>query len=391
MESNTRWIPSFVLKYQGVNWQAKYDDRNFLYCVIRHLWPTTAKIRHFKKIPSEYIKQFNLETIEFPLTFKSINKFVQKNKHLPLTIRVLFESMGHVCVLDTFSNIRQKKERYKNVMNVLMLKKDPGHAAASRLGFPSSVSTVKNLNHQHHFFNILNMNTFLNSRRKRESYYRFHCDVCLMHFSNKRTKQSHLKLCQEDKQLVTYPLKGSVLNFKKQRNCFKAPVIGFADFECIMEEFTGQNECQRCQKSSTRCDCDKSSNQVLNQHKACGYSVCFVDSDNDVFFQETYSGDDAVDVFLSKLDDYATVVDKRKQRFRKRTEVKATQEEWRRYHEATHCHICEREFVPESRMYKKVVDHDHVTGGKMQAAHSICNLHRQGPYHTPLYFHNGQG
>ena len=116
-----------------------------------------------------------------------------------------------------------------------------------------------------------------------------------------------------------------------------------------------------------------------------------MDSDNDVFFQETYGGDDAVDVFLSKLAHYGKIVDERKQRFRKRTEVKATQEEWRRYHEATHCHICEREFVPESRMYKKVVDHDHVTGGKMQVAHSICNLHRQGPYHTPLYFHNRQG
>ena len=116
-----------------------------------------------------------------------------------------------------------------------------------------------------------------------------------------------------------------------------------------------------------------------------------MDSDNDVFFQETYSGDDAVEVFLSKLAHYGKIVDERKQRFRKRSDVKASAEEWERYHEATHCHICEKEFKPRLKLYKKVVDHDHVSGGKMRAAHLICNLHRQGPFHTSIYFHNGQG
>ena len=45
----------------------------------------------------------------------------------------------------------------------------------------------------------------------------------------------------------------------------------------------------------------------------------------------------------------------------------------------------------EPRIYRKVLDHDHVTGKIMGAAHSLCNLTRSGPYHTPIFFHNAQG
>ena len=51
------------------------------------------------------------------------------------------------------------------------------------------------------------------------------------------------------------------------------------------------------------------------QHKVCTYSVCFVDFENDVFFQETYSGEDAVERFLGKLIYYERLVEERKQRF----------------------------------------------------------------------------
>ena len=53
--------------------------------------------------------------------------------------------------------------------------------------------------------------------------------------------------------------------------------------------------------------------------------------------------------------------------------------------------FAKKKFDSSSRLYKKVVDHDHVTGNIVQAAHSICNLQRQGPFRTPIYFHNAKG
>ena len=61
------------------------------------------------------------------------------------------------------------------------------------------------------------------------------------------------------------------------------------------------------------------------------------------------------------------------------------------YRKAKVCHICGGQFKNESRSYRKVLDHDHVTGKIMGAAHSLCNLTRSGPFHTPIFFHNPQG
>ena len=396
MNSSTVVVPEYLLKCKSVKWGPYYDERNFLYCVIRHLWPVTAKIVHFKHLPSKYERRFNLDGVTFPMSFKRINSFVQKNAHLPLTIRVLFESEGEVCVLDTFSNIRGKGQKFKNVLNLLMIKSDCEIGAETE-GFDSSIATIKQLNQQHHFFNIPNIRAFLNGRKRglmKASTYQglYYCEVCLMHFWSKEKKNSHRQVCQKDKQTVLYPPKGSVLNFSNQKNAFKAPVIGFADFECYMEDSAErQTACAKCGQGTLGCDCEKSSSQMLNKHRACGFSICFVDSDNDVFYQETYAGADAVEVFLEKMPDYEDVVAKRKQRFRNTSQIIASEEEWRQYHDATHCHICKKGFVDGCRFYKKVVDHDHVSGAIIQAAHSICNLQRQGPYRTPIYFHNAQG
>ena len=60
---------------------------------------------------------------------------------------------------------------------------------------------------------------------------------------------------------------------------------------------------------------------------------------------------------------------------------------WEMYHQAKECHICGGHFE-DRKNFRKVVDHDHVTGLMVGAAHSLCNLQRQGqgPYHTPIFF-----
>ena len=385
-------VPVYLRQCRSVNSGFQYDEKNFLYCVIRHLWPDTKTFHHYKSVPSKYLRKFNLEGLTFPLTYSQINKFVRMNKHLPLTISVFFESEGDVCRLGTFSNKQNKKKRFKNILNLLMTKRDPMFRKSSKtkIELHSSFSSLKNLNHQHHFFNITNLRGFLNNRKSANAKM-YYCEVCLLDFHLKEKKILHEETCQKDKQTVEYLPEGSVRVFDNQKNAFKAPVIGFADFECYMEESTEQKACPKCNKGTLKCDCEKSSNQAMNIHKACGFSICFVDSDNDVFFQETYSGDDAVEVFLENLEGYEEIVDKRKQRFKHTSQIKASQVQWDRYRAATHCAICNGEFDNSSRKLKKVIDHDHVNGINIQAAHSICNLQRQGPYRTPIYFHNGQG
>ena len=404
-------VPSYLKKIRSVKWDFIYDEKNFLYCVIRHLWPETNKFIDGTKIPRAYFDKLNLKGIKFPFTYPQIASFVKKNKHLALTIRIFFESEKQVCVLDTFSNVAKGKRKTTppgNILNLLLMKSDDDYKAANPFYIKSESlpQTLTRLRHTHHFFTISRVRAFLNNRKnnlcfqfspdKKINFYNYYyCETCLLEFRSKKKKNRHEKICQRDKQSIEYPRKGDYLNFTKRRNCFKAPVIGFADFECFLKPVTKEEEqsqqCVKCQKQSHRCDCDISANVVLNNHRACGYSICFVDSENDVFFQETYSGEDAVQVFLDKMDNYHEIVQKRKQRFRKTDKIIATQSEWFHYHQQTICHICKEPFKSETQLYRKVPDHDHVTGRMVGAAHLLCNLQRQGPYLTPIYFHNAQG
>ena len=122
-----------------------------------------------------------------------------------------------------------------------------------------------------------------------------------------------------------------------------------------------------------------------------GYSILFVDSENVVFLQDEYVGEDAVKHFFKKLPYYEKSVENKKQTFREVNKVKATAKDWTSYNMSTVCHICEDKFDETSIKFRKVMDHDHVSGKMVGAAHSIYNLTRSGPYHTPIFFHNAQG
>ena len=76
------------------------------FSIWRHQAPLVGdmNVRHYKKIPKEYVKKFNLEGLSFPMQFSQIRKFVRKIKHIQMSIRVLFKSENNLCLLDTFSD-----------------------------------------------------------------------------------------------------------------------------------------------------------------------------------------------------------------------------------------------------------------------------------------------
>ena len=86
MNSDSINMTEYLLRCRSVKWNSQYYEKNFLYWVISHLWPETANIGHYKKIPKVYVEKFNLEGLTFPLQFSQISKFVRKNKHIPMSM-----------------------------------------------------------------------------------------------------------------------------------------------------------------------------------------------------------------------------------------------------------------------------------------------------------------
>ena len=333
---------------------------------------------------------------------------MKKNSHLKISVSVLSECEGQISNLGIISN-KDKKEQDKDVLQLLMIKHDPDATSKDTLfeiksknvkkSTSKKLSTIKNFKHlqdvrqQHHFFKIKNIRGFLNNRARNlhgrnyncKNYY---CEKCFLQFTSKNKCLKHMETCN-DNQRTLYPQPNSKISFSNHRYKFKAPVIGFCDFESVLQRIKERATCHLCSKSE--CLCSFPTSDDINIHKAVGYSILFVDSENVVFLQDEYVGEDAVKHFFKKLSDYEKSVEMKKQAFREVKKVKATAKDWKSFNMSTVCHICEEKFDETSIKLRKVMDHDHVTGKMVGAAHSICNLTRTGPFYTPIFFHNAQG
>ena len=104
-----------------------------------------------------------------------------------------------------------------------------------------------------------------------------------------------MKTCN-DNQRTLYPEPNSKISFSNHRYKFKAPVIGFCDFESVLQRIKERATCHLCSKSE--CLCSFPTSDDINIHKAVGYSILFVDSENVVFLQDEHVGEDAVKHFF---------------------------------------------------------------------------------------------
>ena len=247
----------------------------------------------------------------------------------------------------------------------------------------------------HYFFKIKNVQKLLNYRdyklsdKKSKNYHRnFYCLQCFLRFRSKNKKEKHFKTCNDNQNLI-YPEKGAKLAFSNVNRSFKVPILGFCDFESVLQRNCERSHCKQCNKEE--CDCNVSRTQDINQHRPIGYSILFVDSENKVFFQEQYAGEDCVKHFFESLNNYENIVEIHKKKFKEVGQIKATSAEWKLFDKAEECYICKGSFDDNNFQKRKVVDHDHISGKIYGAAHSLCNLKRKSPYYTPIFFHNAQG
>ncbi|KYN08250.1 hypothetical protein ALC62_00761 [Cyphomyrmex costatus] len=65
-----------------------------------------------------------------------------------------------------------------------------------------------------------------------------------------------------------------------------------------------------------------------------------------------------------------------------------TQDDWRKFNNATHCHVCEKPFAKDDTRAR---DHCHLTGRYRGPANSNCNLNYKESRCIPVVFHNLTG
>ena len=149
------------------------------------------------------------------------------------------------------------------------------------------------------------------------------------------------------------------------------PFVVYADLECILEKTQEEQ---------------KKSSHMYQHHRVFSiayYVHCSYDESYSMY--QVRRDKNCVAWFAEELRKIAHSV---KSIISANVPMDLTRDDCEKFNSATHCHICEKPFVPNDA---RVRDHCHLTGRFRGAAHSNCNLNYKDSHCIPVVFHNLSG
>ena len=209
---------------------------------------------------------------------------------------------------------------------------------------------------------------------------KFFCKRCLNHFYTPEVLARHQQLCTRDDYssvIHIMPEPGTELEFTNWKYGTWAPFVIYADLESVL----APNDQQR------------GATHLYQKHKPCAASalLCSKIRAFDGRFC-LFTGEDAVKQLLDKLVEWERECIDHLQQNRAMVPLRGRKLE--QHVNATECCICHRAnrpFVDGDPDFRKVADHDHVTGYYRGAAHDLCNRKRRVVYDIPVFLHNFRG
>ena len=263
--------------------------------------------------------------------------------------------------------------KHELLVNVKLTKKD-----VVRENFHYTL--IKNFNALAH--NVLH-NTLTIPKKKDDPDYFYHiCRKCLIAFTCKTTYTNHNEFCKTGQCGVKLPLPGSILSsndYMQRKYMSKHPIVGFLDFESILEPINEQ----------------AGESTVKTQiHKPSSFGLYFV-TDLDITNKYTlYRGEDVMENLMNTIKDVAKQYLELSVKFPICPVL--TQEEESKFKNAKYCCICNKwlngatYITKEGKCMKdyRVRHHCHFTNKFIGAAHTICNLANSVPDFIPIYAHN---
>ena len=186
---------------------------------------------------------------------------------------------------------------------------------------------------------------------------------------SEEAREEHFSRCRRgDPAKVVMPKEEETLKFTHTQRGLEAPLIIYADFECLLEKLQGP--------AKTRYTRD------YQLHTPCGYALLPVQrSCGEATFlpHKVYRGEDAVENFMESAIELA-----RNHHNNMKKPLAMTREDNIKFRGATECHICKKAFGEED----PVRDHCHITGKFRGAAHNKCNLDFRLKKDVTVGFHN---
>ena len=344
-----------------------------------------------------YLDELNFKGIKFPVSLKDIDKFEKQN---PQSINVYgYEKEVYV--------LRTSKKDPQNAIDLLLMTE----------GRKKHYCWIKNLSA------LLNKQVSVNNKKK------YFCKLCMISFTSEEKLNDHITLCQNnDSCKIELPKEGETIVFKNYNRSMRVPFVIYADFEAITEKI---DTCEPNPEESYTQNYQKHTPSGFCYYVKCSY-------DDDYAKPVVYRGEDCVEKFVEMIEEEVIDI---YDIYKNKIPLKMTKNDWVKFRNSTHCHICKKELsndkvivlkkdpihkscTPEElkhlresdlkesmekedwrEYFKKtkcaicnktlegitVKDHDHLTGKFRGAAHRQCNLKYQLPKFVPVVFHNLSG
>lgn len=370
------------------------DQKCFLWCIAAHLHPTDKGHPYRTSRYKDYINDFVVDGIEFPVKVSDVPKFERMNN---LSINVFGIEKGLLII----NYISKDSE---NAIDLLLLQD------------PTTLNT--------HYVLITKFNSFQigkNCNEKRN--YTYRCKRCLTYTTRSpESYKTHLEDCGKvDPCRTVLPKPGTTLTFKSYDKMLKIPFVIYYDFESTLKPFV----------DITDCNTKKIAKHLPNSFAI--RTICIDSRYNYSVHSKIYSDHiectrDFINIILSE--------EKRIREIKKEiVPMSLTDEEQDNYRQCNTCHICRNainqkyksftingDFIGAScvscvkhkkgKMTKetetkfkksntcvtcnvpitmKVRDHCHITGKFRGPACSNCNLHLKCKSSIPVIAHNSRG
>lgn len=298
------------------------------------------------------ITKYNLsfQNLSFPLALEDVELFMENNEHININIFGLSIDDNKTIVGPLFSGGVTRT----HTVHLLYLtdSSNEGHYIA-----------IKNLSRL--------VSNQLNSQRKTTHF----CDVCLTSFCDENKLNKH-KTNECWNAVTEMPLPGTKIKFENFHNTLKAPLIVYADFECILKPI------ERCET-----DPEQSGANPKHLHIPSSYAYLIKSTFNeDLDLFKVYRGENCAEEFVKNLfkdvtELYETHV------FNLYKPVQMTKADWKTYNDSNFCSICNKPFETAGEL-RKCIDHCHMTGKFRSALHMSCNIKYHLRHKVSVIFHN---
>ena len=341
-------LPDWLMKKKEIINPKNSDMECFKWAVIAAMkWEEIGNNPERVSKLRRYEGDFDWSDIEFPVSFRDINKF-ERNNEIGVNISAVENKKIYIC---------RKGRDYNRIVNLMLITdvENPNkkhYVAVKSLSKLLSKQNSKHKEAQHFFTNYLNG------------------------FESEIIRDEHYAYCRsKDSVRVEMPTKNPIVKYTDGQYQFKVPFVIYADFESILIPVSGAPN-----------NPEMSSSRGINVYQPSGWCMYSKFAYGKVTNPlKQYRGRDCVSKFCE------TIMAEAKRLYEsapKKPMDKLTKEQTVEFITAKECHICFKKFSSKDR---KVRDDCHYTGKYRGAAHSSCNLRNRIPDYIPVVFHNLAG